>query len=89
MRNDNTTLRLTCVAFGPRGMVLATGDQNGEIAVRTFSSRTDASPPIIRLAHVGPIQKLAFSPDGRILGALALRRQDEQRDGRIVLGKEP
>ncbi len=67
----------TCVTFGPVGVVLATGDRDGVVAVRSVSIAPESggqirTEPIIRLKHVGPIQKLAFSPDGRVLAALAL-----------------
>ena len=63
--------------FGPgREQCMATGDQDGVIAVRSLSMPNEASgqiqtKTIMRLKHVGPVRKLAFSPDGRILAALA------------------
>jgi WD40 repeat protein len=78
---DQDTKNATCVAFGPKGAVLATGDSGGVIAVRSISMPSGASGEsegkvvignvVMRLKHVGPIQKLAFSPDGRVLAALA------------------
>jgi GTPase-associated protein 1, N-terminal domain type 2 len=75
----------TCVTFGPKGTVLATGDIDGVITIRSLSIATDTggqvqTKVIMRLQHVGQIQKLAFSPDGRVLAALALP-PDAPRDG--------
>ena len=64
---------------------MATGDDDGVIAVTSLSTpepsgqiRTKA---ILRLKHVGPIRKLAFSPDGHILAALALLPDAPRDDG--------
>jgi hypothetical protein len=72
------SVRLTCVAFSRGGSILATGDEDGVIAIRVLD-KPIAGREVLRLAHIGPIQKLAFSPDGRVLAALASRpdRKDE------------
>ena len=67
-------VRLTSVAFSPKGTILATGDEDGVIAIRPLDGPI-AGREVLRLAHVGPIQKIAFSPDGLVLAALASRSE--------------
>jgi GTPase-associated protein 1, N-terminal domain type 2 len=77
------SVRLTCVAFSPKGTILATGDEDGVIAIRQLDEKI-AGREVLRLAHIGPIQKLAFSPDGRVMAALASRpdgKDESPKDG--------
>jgi len=57
-------LRVTCLAFQPRGAMLATGGQDG--TVRLWCALTGLSTGPV-LAHGSAIQSLVFSPDGRRL----------------------
>ncbi len=61
---------LSCVALSPKGTILVTGDENHAITVRLLGE-PHRGAEMIRLAHVGRIMKLGFSPDGRVLAALA------------------
>jgi WD40 repeat protein len=56
----------TRLAFAPGGQALAAGLFNGE--VRLYDLRLDKPGPTIR-AHGGPVQALAFTPDGKLLTA--------------------
>ncbi len=79
LKSRNSPGHLTCVAFSPKGSIVATGDENGAIAIRPLD-RSNEGREILRLGHIGPIQKLAFSFDGRVLAALA-SRPDAKDDG--------
>ncbi len=61
---------LNCVAFSPKATIVATGDEAGAVAIRILGEPYRGTE-VLRLAHIGPILKLGFSPDGRILAALA------------------
>ncbi len=69
---------LRCVAFGPRGTIMATGDEAGAVSIRLLGKPHDGYE-VLRLAHVGPVLKVGFSQDGRILAALA-RPRDQSVD---------
>ncbi len=71
------------VAFSPKGTILATGNGEGEITVRL----SDGGGQVLRLAHEGPILKLGFSPNGRVLAALGKPQgnKSEARQGIIRL----
>ena len=63
-------IALRCVAFSPKGTILATGDSDGVVTIR----QSDGGGQVLRLAHEGPILKLGFSPNGRVLAALGQPR---------------
>ncbi len=81
------SVRLTSVAFSPKGTILATGDEDGVIAIRQLD-RPIAGREVLRLAHVGPIQKIAFSPDGRVLAALASRTEGKDDGLKEITAEE-
>ena len=62
-----------CVAFSPMGTIVATGDDDGVVTIRL----SDGGGQVLRLAHEGPILKLGFSPDRRVLAALGKPRGDK------------
>jgi WD40 repeat protein len=70
LASGQMTPHLKCVAFGPKGTTLATGDENGNVSIRLLGTPFEGRE-VLRLAHVGPVTKVGFSPDGRILAALA------------------
>ena len=61
------------MAFSPKGTILATGDDDGVVTIRL----SDGGGQVLRLAHEGPILKLGFSPNGRVLAALGKPRGDK------------
>jgi WD40 repeat protein len=74
---------LNCVAFSPKGTILATGDNNGAVVIRMLASSRGSE--VLWLEHVGPILKLGFSPDGRVLAALAKPAKEESEARRGVI----
>ena len=81
--HSRNTSALTCVAFGPGGKILATGDEGGVVAVRLLEEPHHGKE-VLRLLHVGPILKVGFSPDGRILAALAQKKQGPNLGERMI-----
>ena len=55
------------VAFSPDGRLLATGTDDGKVALSNADDGTQAGPTIP--AATGPIDPVSFSPDGRLLAA--------------------
>ena len=74
--NSCSSSHLRCVAFGPRGTIMATGDEAGVVSIRLLGKPHDGIE-VLRLAHVGPVLKVGFSQDGRVLAALARPREVE------------
>ena len=69
---------LACVAFSPGGTIVATGDKDGSVAIRLVGEK-GMEQEVLRLAHLGPVLKLAFSADGRYLAALARGKNAKAR----------
>ena len=65
----STSAELTCVAFSPKGTILATGDTAGVVGIRLSATRSFGQE-VLRLANEGAIHELGFSPDGRVLAVL-------------------
>ncbi len=78
---------LTCVAFSPLGSILATGDEGGVVAIRALE-KSIGGRELVRLGHVGPIQKIAFSQDGRVLAALASREEPKDETPKEITTEE-
>jgi WD40 repeat protein len=78
---------LSCVALSPSGTILATGNESGSVAIRLLGEPNRARE-VLRLAHLGPIWKVGFSPDGRFLAALArsLHGRDNLAPQEILIG---
>ena len=83
----NAASELTCVAFSPNGTILATGDEGWGRHDPSARGEPHHGAEMIRLAHEGPIMKVGFSPDGRVLAALAQKNsgRGEVRQGIIRL----
>ena len=65
----STSAELTCVAFSPKGTILATGDDAGVVGIR-LSATGSFGQEVLRLDNEGAIHELGFSPDGRVLAVL-------------------
>ena len=68
------TVPRRCVALSPMGTIVATGDDDGVVTIRL----SDGGEQVLRLAHEGPILKLGFSPNGRVLAALGKPQGDKR-----------
>jgi len=66
--------RPRALAFNPAGNQLASGGEDGTVALWDVNSRTLVWPAA--KAHRLPVQTLAFSPDGRILASAAVGTAD-------------
>ena len=84
---NNALDQLTCVALSPKGSILATGDESGVVAIRPLAKPIEGRV-VLRLSHVGPIQRLVFSPDGRVLAALASRAEGKDDSLKEVTTEE-
>ena len=74
----------SCVAFSPKGTILATGDTAGVVGIR-LSATGSFGQEVLRLANEGAIQKLGFSPDGRVLAVLNnVREGKKPRDLSLI-----
>ncbi|MCP9623035.1 TIR domain-containing protein [Nocardia otitidiscaviarum] len=65
------TGRVDALAFGPDGTMLASGDEDGTVRAWQIVPSDDGRSSVIYKAagpltgHVGPVQAVGFSPDGR------------------------
>ena len=86
---SSTSAELTCVAFSPKGTILATGDTAGVVGIRLSAARSFGQE-VLRLANEGAIHELGFSPDGRVLAVLNnVREGKKSRDlGLIKINDE-
>jgi WD40 repeat protein len=57
------------VAFSPNGQIMATGNSSGQVLLWNGATQAPDGPPIGHASD--PVTQIVFSPDGRVLAAVA------------------